>query len=81
MIRFGLILTALAVPILIADEAQARCVRGAAGCGAGFHGAGAGARGVGVAPHHGVGVGAAGAGPHGRPTNRNGGMNRLGPRR
>lgn len=69
MFRFALILAALALPILIADGAEARCARGAAGCGAGFHGAGAGARGAGLAPgaHH--------AG------NRNGGANRVGPRR
>jgi hypothetical protein len=66
MFRFAMILAALALPILIADGAQARCVRGAAGCGAGYHGAGAGARG---APgHHHVG-------------NRNGGANRIGRRR
>ncbi len=75
MFRFTRILAALALPILIADDAQARCARGAAGCGAGFHGAGAGARGAGVTR------GGAGVGAHGRPTNRNGGVNRVGPRR
>jgi len=34
---------------LVSVDADARCVRGAAGCGAGFHGAGAGARGVATA--------------------------------
>ena len=69
MFRVTLILAALAFSIPISDGAEARCVRGAAGCGAGFHGAGVGARGVGVAPgnHH--------AG------NRNGGVNRVGRRR
>jgi hypothetical protein len=56
---------------LASIEADAACLRGAAGCGVGFHGAGAGAgaRGVGVVPgnHH--------AG------NRNGGVNRVGRRR
>lgn len=68
MIRITLILAALALPILVADGADARCVRGAAGCGvgAGYHGAGAGARGAPGAPHAG---------------NRNGGVNRVGRRR
>ncbi len=52
--------------LLVSIDADARCVRGAAGCGVGFHGAGAGARG---APgHHHAG-------------NRNGGANRVGRRR
>jgi len=44
----------------------AACIRGEAGCGVGHHGAGVGERGVGVTRHA---------------TNRNGGRNRLGPRR
>ena len=69
MFRIAMIMAALALPALIADGAEARCVRGTAGCGVGaaYHGAGAGARGVGVT--------------HGYVGNRNGGVNRLGPRR
>jgi hypothetical protein len=46
----------------------AACIRGEAGCGVGHHGAGVGGRGVGVAHHR-------------HATNRNGGRNRLEPRR
>ena len=46
----------------------AACIRGGAGRGVGHHGAGVGGRGVGVVHH-------------GHATNRNGGRNRLGPRR
>ena len=58
-----------AVLTLASFDANAACVRGAAGCGvgAGYHGVGAGARGVGVTRGH--------AG------NRNGGVNRVGRRR
>lgn len=68
MIRIALILAALALPILIADGAEARCVRGAAGCGVG-------------AGHHGAGYGARGAPGHHHAGNRNGGANRVGRRR
>jgi len=54
---------------LVSFDADARCVRGAAGCGVGYHGAGAGARGAGLTHHHHY------AG------NRNGGANRVGRRR
>ncbi len=51
---------------LASTGAGAVCIRGGAGCGVGHHGAGVGGRGVGVTRHA---------------TNRNGGRNRLGPRR
>jgi hypothetical protein len=83
MIRITALVIGVALT-LASFEADARCVRGAAGCGVGYHGAGVGARGVGVTHHHGVGVGARGVGVapgHHHVGNRNGGMNRVGPRR